>query len=47
VLPRVRARATSCKKYLNIKLDSTPNTMNGNIEYDTAEHGLRAVLKDY
>jgi predicted transcriptional regulator len=21
--------------------------MNGNIEYDTAEHGLRAVLKDY
>jgi predicted transcriptional regulator len=21
--------------------------MNGNIEYDTAEHGIRAVLKDY
>jgi hypothetical protein len=32
---------------LNIKLDSNLNTMNGNLEYDTAESGLRAVLKDY
>jgi len=42
----LRLPLTSCKKILNIKLDSS-HMMKGNIEYDTAETGLRAVLKDY
>jgi len=35
------------QKYLNIKLDSSLKIMNMKIEYDTAESGLRAVLKDH